>query len=83
MSGGKKYWIGLGIGAGLLALFFVTGDWRRLGDALAQANYWYIVPAIALYQLSVVLRTMRWQVSFLRPGKVILVRGTRAFGLVR
>ena len=62
MSGGKKYWIGLGIGTGLLALFFMTGDWTRLGDALAQANYWYIVPAILLYQLSVVLRTMRWQV---------------------
>jgi uncharacterized protein (TIRG00374 family) len=62
LSGGKKYWIGFGIGAGLLALFFVTGDWLRLGDALAQANYWYILPAIVLYQLSVVLRTMRWQV---------------------
>ncbi len=72
MSGGKKYWIGLGIGAGLLALFFVTGDWRRLGDSLAQANYWYIVPAFALYQLSVVLRTMRWQVLLrhMRPVPV-------------
>jgi uncharacterized protein (TIRG00374 family) len=62
LSGGKKYWVGFGIGAGLLALFFVTGDWQRLGDALAQANYWYIIPAILLYQMSVVFRTMRWQV---------------------
>ena len=69
MSGGKKYWIGLGIGAGLLALFFVTGDWQRLGSALADANYWYIVPAILLYQVSIAIRTMRWQVLLrhLRP----------------
>ena len=72
MSGGKKYWVGFGIGAGFLALFFVTGDWQRLGDALAQANYWYLIPAVLLYQLSVVFRTMRWQVLLrqMRPVPV-------------
>ena len=72
MSGGKKYWIGFGIGAGLLALFFVTGDWLRLGDALAEANYWYIIPAILLYQVSIGIRTVRWQVLLrhMRPVSV-------------
>ncbi len=62
MSGGKKYWVGFGIGGVLLAFFFVTGDWQNLGDALAHATYWYIVPAIALYQISIVFRTIRWQI---------------------
>jgi len=72
LSGGKKYWIGFGIGAGFLTLFFVTGDWQRLGGALAEANYWYIIPAVLLYQLSVVFRTMRWQILLrhMRPVPV-------------
>ena len=72
LKGGKKYWIGFVVGGVLLALFFLTTDWGRLLDALADANYWYLAPAIVLYQLSVLIRTLRWQ-SLLRPMRQVKV----------
>ena len=60
MSG--KFWIGIGLSAGLLALFLATVDIRRMLDALAGASYGYLVPGIALYFASVWVRTLRWQV---------------------
>jgi uncharacterized protein (TIRG00374 family) len=66
MSGGKKFWIGLGVSVGFLALFFLTLDIGRLLDALAGANYLFLAPAIGLYMVSVLFRTLRWQ-RLLRP----------------
>ena len=57
-----KFWIGVGLSASLLALFFATVDIRRMLDALADANYVYLVPGIALYFVSVWVRTLRWKV---------------------
>ncbi len=56
-----KFWIGLGLSALLVALFFVTVDVGHMVDALASANYLYVIPAVALYLVGVVFRTMRWQ----------------------
>ena len=61
MNGNGKLWIGLGISLVLLALFFVTVDLDGMLDALAGANYAYVVPAIALYLVSVLFRTIRWR----------------------
>ena len=72
LIGGKKYWIGLLVGGVLLALFFLTTDWGRLLEALADANYLYLAPAIVLYQVSVVIRTLRWQ-FLLRPMRQVKV----------
>ena len=41
-------------------------------DALADANYWYLAPAIVLYQVSVLIRTLRWQ-SLLKPMRRVKV----------
>ena len=58
---GGKFWIGLGLSALLALLFFVTVDVGDMIEALADANYLYVAPAIGLYLIGVVFRTMRWQ----------------------
>lgn len=72
-AAGRKSWIGLGISAVLLALFLLTVDVGGLVDALATANYAFVVPAIALYLVSVGFRTLRWQ-WLLRHMRRISVR---------
>ena len=57
-----KYWIGIGVSIILLAYFVFTVDMRRMLEALAGANYWYIIPSIAMYFVSVYFRSMRWSV---------------------
>ena len=56
-----KFWIGIVLSAALLALFLATVDIERMLDALAGASYGYLAPGIALYFLSVWIRTLRWQ----------------------
>ena len=62
MSAATKIWIGLVISAVLLVAFVLTADPGRMIDALSGANYLYLAPAIALYLISMVFRTIRWQV---------------------
>ena len=45
----RKLLIGLAITGGLLALFLLTVDVRRMFDELAKANYVYVVPALSVY----------------------------------
>ena len=72
MIGTGKFWIGFGTGALLLALFLVTVDLGRMGEALAGANYLYLAPGIGLYLVSVLFRTLRWQelLRHIRPMSV-------------
>ena len=53
----------------LLVLFFVTVDLRLLLSALSDADYLYVAPAIGLYFVSLLFRTIRWQwlLRHLRP----------------
>ena len=66
MSGGTQFGIGLGVSVGSLALFFLTLDIDRFVNALAGANYLFLAPAVGLYMVSVLFRTLRWQ-RLLRP----------------
>src|SRR3972149_93288 len=53
----RRRWLGLG-GTGLfLGLFFWRTDLGELGDALAQANYWWVVPAVAFWFVSATVRS--------------------------
>lgn len=72
MIAGKKFWVGLGVSAGLLALFLLTVDFRRMVDALSDADYVYVAPGIALYLVAVLFRTVRWQalLRHMRPVPV-------------
>ena len=73
MISSAKFWIGIGLSIALIALFLLTVDVRHMLTALAQANYVYVIPAIALYLIAVVFRTMRWQ-TMLRHMKPVGVR---------
>src|SRR3970282_843661 len=56
----RRLWLGLG-GTGLfLGLFIWRTDLGELGDALAQANYWWVVPAVAIWFVSAAFRSLRW-----------------------
>ena len=72
MIGLRQVWIGFAVSVGLLALFFVTVDLDRMLDALAEANYLFVLPGIAMYLVSVLFRTVRWQVLLrhMRPVSV-------------
>ena len=73
MGGSVKFWIGFGASGVLLVLFFLTVDLRRMLEALADANYWFVPPAIGLYLISVLFRTLRWQrlLRHMRPVGVV------------
>ncbi len=62
----RKLWLGLGGTALFLSLFFWRTDLPEFADALAQANYWWVVPAIAIWFASAAVRSLRWH-YLLRP----------------
>ena len=72
MIDSRKIWIGAGISIGFLVLFLVTVDLDRMVDALADADYRYLVPGVVLNLTSVLFRTIRWRVLLrhMRPIKV-------------
>lgn len=66
----RAFWIGAGLSIALLVVFVVTIDLGRMGRALAEANYLYLVPGVGLYLISVLFRTVRWQVLLRHMGSV-------------
>ncbi len=66
--------IGLAISALCLVLAFRNVPLDDLGGALAQANYWWLGPALVAQGLSILARTRRWQILLLdRVGFVELL----------
>lgn len=70
----RKMWFGLGISILLLGLFLTTAGFGLMLDALGDANYFYVIPAVGLYLASVLFRTIRWQ---------MLMRHMRPVGVKR
>lgn len=62
MATNLKYLIGFGVSALLLVLFLFTVDIRQMLDALAGANYWFLLPAVGAYLVSIYFRSLRWSV---------------------
>jgi len=56
----RKLWLGLAGTTLFLGLFFLRTDLGELGDALAEANYWWVVPAVAIWFAAAVIRSLRW-----------------------
>ena len=56
-----KTWIGLGLTAILLIAFLLTVDVVKMFDSLVDANYVFILPAIVMYFISILFRTIRWK----------------------
>ena len=56
----RKLWLGLAGTAFFLGLFFWDTDIGELADALGEANYWWVVPAIGVWFVSAGVRSLRW-----------------------
>ena len=68
-----QFWLGLGVSAGLLLVLVYQVDLAEMRDALAEANYVYLAPAIALYFVAVYFRAVRWR-YLLSPLRLFSVR---------
>ena len=56
-----RFWLGLGVSVALLLVLAYQVDREKMGDALREAEYIYIVPAIGLYFIAVYFRAVRWR----------------------
>ncbi|MBI4217149.1 MAG: flippase-like domain-containing protein [Chloroflexi bacterium] len=61
-----RFWLGLGLTSFFLFLLFYRTDFSEIGAALRQAQYWLLAPAVAVYFLTMVMRSWRWA-WLLRP----------------
>jgi len=68
-----QFWLGLGVSTVLLLVLVWQVDLSELRDALAEANYVYLAPAVALYFVAVYFRAVRWR-YLLSPLKSISVQ---------
>lgn len=66
----RRFWIGCVISLVLLFLFFYQVDFAEIGQALANARYIFVLPAIAVLIIVMGLKAWRWQ-YLLRPLKTI------------
>jgi uncharacterized protein (TIRG00374 family) len=84
-----RIWLGLGISAIFLGLLLWQVHPARIADALAQANYIWLVPAVLIFFLELWVRAVRYEhiVKTLRPATAsdlfpILVIGNMANNLL-
>lgn len=61
-----RFWAGVAISAVFIGLFLRATHPREIGNALEQANYWYLAPAGVLLFLAISARCIRWSV-LMRP----------------
>ena len=70
----KKAIIGSIISIVILAFMLMVIDYRQLWDALKRANYWYLIPFVAIVIFSMVLRAWRWRLIITPLGRVPFAR---------
>ncbi len=77
----KRFRVLIGLAGSLLFLYlaFRGQDLGSIWTALKQANYWYVIPAVAIYFSGVWVRSLRWA-FLLRP--VERFRGRDLFRVV-
>ena len=77
----SKLRVVIGLAGSLLFLYlaFRGQDLGAIGSALRRANYWYVVPAVAVYFAGIWVRSLRWS-FLLRP--VERFSGRRLFRVV-
>jgi uncharacterized protein (TIRG00374 family) len=68
-----QFWLGVAISAVLLWWALRSLQLREVWLALQGAQYWWLIPGVAVYMLAVVARTWRWH-YLLRPLKSVSVR---------
>ena len=65
-----QFWLGLGVSVLLLLVLVYQVDLAEMREALADANYLYVIPAIGLYFIAVYFRAVRWR-YLLSPLRLI------------
>ncbi len=78
-NGKWKFWLGLGVGLVFLVIAFGGQDFNKIGTALGEANYWWLLPAMAAYFVGVWFRTLRWHFLL---GPIQKVPNARLFPVV-
>lgn len=68
-----RLWIGLIISAVCLYIAFQGLNFADFWTVVQSVNYWWIIPAVAVYTIAVVIRTWRWR-AMLRPIADISMR---------
>lgn len=53
--------LNIGITIAFLDMVFAQIEWTQMGQALAQAHYWTLLPAFVIVVFSLFLRAWRWQ----------------------
>lgn len=69
----KRFWLGILISLALLAYLFYQTDVLTIGAVLSRANYFLLLPALALYFTGVGVRAVRWH-FLLRSVKPVPAR---------
>jgi uncharacterized protein (TIRG00374 family) len=68
-----QFWIGVVISLVFLYLALRGLKLENLGEAIRNANYWWLIPGVTIYFLAVWARAWRWH-YLLRPVKIISTR---------
>lgn len=74
-----KFWVGLVISVVFLSLALHGLDLEHFWQTLRGANYWWLLPAVAVYFVTVLARTWRWRVML---GHIKRIPTLRLFPVV-
>jgi uncharacterized protein (TIRG00374 family) len=70
-----RFWLGILISLVCLALVLWRIDYREVVEALGQANYLWLVPAVVPFAGTIASKVLRWQLLF--PGDHSRIRRTK------
>ncbi len=76
-----RFWAGAAISVLLIALFLLATDPGEIADAFGEADYWYMVPAVAVLFVSLWLRCYRWSV-LMRPVAAIAPQRLFSYAII-
>ena len=65
-----RFWAALGLSVALLSLMVYQVNLGEIRTVLAEANYFYVIPAVAVYFVAVYFRAVRWK-YLLSPLRVL------------
>jgi len=61
-----RTWVGVAISVLFIALFMRATHPREIASAFGEANYWYMIPAVAVLFVALAVRCIRWSI-LMRP----------------
>ena len=70
----RRFWLGIVVTLGFLFLFLWKVDFGETGKELQGANYFYFIPAVVCYFLSLAVRSLRWRFLLLHLKPVSISR---------